>query len=54
MSKKTPVNEKAPGVLAIWAGRMGNPSEKNMVLNEMDYTFVPSPATQLSNHDLRF
>jgi hypothetical protein len=54
MSKKTPVNKKAPGVLAIRAGWMGNPSEKNMVLNEMDYTFVPSPATQLSNHDSRF
>jgi hypothetical protein len=53
-SKKTPVNEKAPGVLAIRVGRMGNPSEKNMVLNEMDYTFVPSPATQLSDHDSRF
>jgi hypothetical protein len=48
------VNEKAPGVLAIWAGRTGNPSEKNMVLDEMVYTFVPSPATLLSNCDSCF
>jgi hypothetical protein len=38
-------------VLAIWAGQMSNPSEKDMVLDEMDNLYVLSLATQLSNQN---
>lgn len=47
--QKTPNAPTAPGVLAIWARWTGNPSEQNMVLEDMDYTFVPPPATRLSD-----